>query len=72
MGLREEFATTDMTSTGAWIGRQMVDTAGAKIGTVQHVFFDDAAGRPEWLVVKTGLFGSKESGRPCGRPADEW
>src|SRR3954447_13589690 len=37
------------------------DTRGNKIGDARHVFFDDVTGRPEWVSVKTGLFGSNES-----------
>ncbi|MFC4058838.1 DUF2382 domain-containing protein [Planomonospora corallina] len=37
------------------------DTNGDKIGDVKHVYLDDATGRPEWLCVKTGLFGTKET-----------
>ncbi|GAA3445429.1 DUF2382 domain-containing protein [Planomonospora venezuelensis] len=34
---------------------------GDKVGEVKHVFLDDATGRPEWLCVKTGLFGINET-----------
>ncbi|MFJ2260855.1 PRC and DUF2382 domain-containing protein [Streptomyces sp. NPDC087844] len=37
------------------------DTEGSKIGNANHVFFDDATGRPEWVSIKTGLFGTSES-----------
>ncbi|MET9778341.1 PRC and DUF2382 domain-containing protein [Streptomyces sp. NPDC006367] len=37
------------------------DGDGNKIGEAKHVFFDDMTGRPEWVSVKTGLFGSNES-----------
>ncbi|MFV0132424.1 DUF2382 domain-containing protein [Streptomyces sp. HMX87] len=37
------------------------DGDGNKIGEAKHVFFDDATGRPEWVSVKTGWFGSSES-----------
>ncbi|MEV7792076.1 PRC and DUF2382 domain-containing protein [Streptomyces sp. NPDC087512] len=37
------------------------DGEGNKIGDAKHVFFDDATGRPEWVSVRTGLFGSNES-----------
>jgi sporulation protein YlmC with PRC-barrel domain len=47
------------TMLGEWTGRQVLDTQGEKIGTVQDVLYDDAVDRPEWLVVKTGLFGTK-------------
>jgi stress response protein YsnF len=34
---------------------------GQKIGEARHVFYDDATGQPEWVTVKTGLFGGSES-----------
>jgi uncharacterized protein (TIGR02271 family) len=37
------------------------DTDGNKIGDAKHVFLDDATRRPEWVSVKTGLFGTSES-----------
>ncbi|MGR6535066.1 PRC and DUF2382 domain-containing protein [Streptomyces rochei] len=37
------------------------DGDGNKIGDAKHVFFDDMTGRPEWVSVKTGMFGSNES-----------
>jgi uncharacterized protein (TIGR02271 family) len=37
------------------------DADGNKIGDAKHVFFDDTTGRPEWVSVKTGLFGTSES-----------
>lgn len=37
------------------------DGEGNKIGDAKHVFFDDMTGRPEWVSVKTGMIGSKES-----------
>ncbi|GAA2768776.1 PRC and DUF2382 domain-containing protein [Streptomyces paradoxus] len=37
------------------------DTGGNKIGDAKHVFLEDATGQPEWVSVKTGLFGTSES-----------
>lgn len=37
------------------------DTRGSKIGDARHVFLDDVTGEPEWVSVKTGLFGTSES-----------
>ncbi|MEW1720365.1 PRC and DUF2382 domain-containing protein [Streptomyces sp. NPDC093109] len=42
-------------------GRSMYDQDGDKIGTVGQVYVGDRSGRPEWVTVKTGLFGMKES-----------
>lgn len=34
---------------------------GSKIGSIGQIFLDDESGRPEWVTVKTGLFGNGES-----------
>lgn len=42
-------------------GTTITDEAGQKIGKVEDVYLDDASGAPEWVSVKTGLFGSNIS-----------
>ena len=42
-------------------GATAYDQAGQKIGQVATVYQDEATGAPEWLTVKTGLFGMKET-----------
>ncbi|MGW0966528.1 PRC-barrel domain-containing protein [Streptomyces sp. NPDC002516] len=37
------------------------DVGGSKIGDTRHLFLDDATGEPEWVSVRTGLFGTGES-----------
>ncbi|MFF4771915.1 PRC-barrel domain-containing protein [Microtetraspora fusca] len=44
-------------------------TGGQRLGEVKHVFLDDDTGQPEWLCVKTGLFGTHETFVPI-RNAD--
>jgi uncharacterized protein (TIGR02271 family) len=51
------------------IGADVYDNDGDKIGTASEVFLDDQSGNPEWVTVKTGLFGSKETFVPL-RDAD--
>ena len=51
------------------IGQDVLDEAGEKIGSAGEVYLDDETGRPEWVTVKTGLFGTKESFVPI-RHAD--
>ncbi|WP_439675593.1 DUF2382 domain-containing protein [Embleya sp. MST-111070] len=51
------------------IGRKVVDSEGSKIGTIGQVYLDDRTGEPEWVTVKTGMFGGRESFVPLG-PAD--
>jgi uncharacterized protein (TIGR02271 family) len=45
-------------------GSTVVDAGGNKIGKVGQVYLDDQTGQPEWVTVKTGLFGTKESFLP--------
>jgi uncharacterized protein (TIGR02271 family) len=44
-----------------WRGRTLVDRDGDKIGKVEDVYLDRSSGEPEWIAVKTGLFGSNVS-----------
>jgi uncharacterized protein (TIGR02271 family) len=39
----------------------VVDPEGSKIGKVGTVYLADSTHEPEWVTVKTGLFGTKES-----------
>ncbi len=51
------------------IGKDVYDEAGQKIGSASEVYLDDETGQPEWVTVRTGLFGTKESFVPI-RDAD--
>jgi uncharacterized protein (TIGR02271 family) len=42
-------------------GGTVVSQDGSKIGSVGQVFLDDLTGEPEWVTVKTGMFGGAES-----------
>jgi uncharacterized protein (TIGR02271 family) len=56
-----------MTSPQQWdslIGATAVDADGDKIGTVGQIYLNDGTGEPEWVTVKTGLFGTRESFAP--------
>jgi uncharacterized protein (TIGR02271 family) len=45
----------------AWEGRDLLDRDGDKIGSIGDIYLDTETGRPEWIAVTTGLFGSKVS-----------
>ncbi|MGW5868530.1 DUF2382 domain-containing protein [Streptomyces sp. NPDC055239] len=49
------------TSADGLAGLTAYDRTGEKIGSVEQVYLDDRTGRPEWVTVKTGLFGMKQS-----------
>ena len=53
----------------AWIGHTVVDRDGDKVGKVQDVYLDRRSEEPEWLAVKTGLFGSNVSFVPVQNAA---
>jgi uncharacterized protein (TIGR02271 family) len=42
-------------------GRELVDPQGDKIGTIEDIYLDDQTGEPEWLAVRTGMFGMRQS-----------
>jgi uncharacterized protein (TIGR02271 family) len=39
----------------------VVNAVGEKIGGIGTIYLDDTNGEPEWVTVKTGLFGTSES-----------
>ncbi len=44
-----------------WRGRDVMDRDGDKIGKLEEIYLDDETGKPEWALVKTGLFGGRGS-----------
>jgi len=49
------------TDVQTWIGRDAVDSQGDKVGKIDDIYLDRASGQPEWMTVKTGLFGTRTS-----------
>ena len=43
------------------MGADVYGSDGDKVGKVGQVFLDDVTGKPEWVTVQTGLFGTKET-----------
>ena len=64
---------TQMTEAYDWRGREIVDAEGDKVGTLEELFRDEDTDRPEWAVVRTGMFGTKLSFIPIqgAEPAGE-
>lgn len=54
-------AADGFTDSGELDGLTVYDTDGEKVGSVGRVYVDDNTGLPDWITVKTGLFGMKES-----------
>jgi uncharacterized protein YrrD len=58
-------------------GSAVTDRGGKKLGKVYSVYYDNETDRPEWVAVKSGLFGTHVSfdhrvqpQRRHGGPAD--
>ncbi len=49
-----------------WTGHDLYDVEGEKIGTIEDVRFGEVVGNLKWLVVKTGLLGTKKVFVPAG------
>ena len=62
---------TNLDELQAWNGRNLIDRDGDKIGSIGDVYLDDETGRPEWLTVRTGLFGTRESFVPTAEARAE-
>src|SRR3954447_23954286 len=45
----------------SWRGQTMVDAEGDKIGSIEEIYLDAETNEPEWALVSTGMFGSKQS-----------
>lgn len=54
---------------GRVIGRDVYDPDGDKIGSAGQIYVDDHTGQPEWVTVRTGLFGLRESFVPLADAA---
>ena len=57
-------------AVSAWRGAAVVDQDGEKIGTIDEIYADADTGKPEWLAVKTGLFGMKLSFVPIAEATE--
>jgi hypothetical protein len=53
--------TPNIDTARGWLGRVMVDRDSNKIGEVVDIYLDNETGRPEWAVVRTGLFGMRST-----------
>lgn len=42
-----------------WLGHDLLDGDGDKVGTIVNFYLDEATGQPDWAVVRTGLLGSR-------------
>lgn len=47
-----------------YIHRAAVDAEGSRVGKIRQVYFDEQTGQPLWVLVETGLFGTRLSFAP--------
>ena len=45
----------------AWRGQTLYDNDADKVGTIDEIYLDQQTEQPEWAVVTTGLFGTKQT-----------
>jgi uncharacterized protein (TIGR02271 family) len=57
-------------AVGSWRGCNAVDNDGDKIGKIEEIYMDAETGKPEWLAVTTGLFGTKVSFIPIAKASE--
>src|SRR5690348_17531277 len=55
---------TSPQDTEQYIHRAAVDAEGNRIGKITKVYLDDQTRQPEWILVETGLFGTRQSFAP--------
>jgi uncharacterized protein (TIGR02271 family) len=44
-----------------WRGRELRSSDDQKLGTIEEIYLDDETREPEWALITTGLFGTKQS-----------
>jgi hypothetical protein len=54
----------------AWVGRVMIDRDGNRLGEITDIYLDRETDRPEWAVVRTGLFGLRSSFVPLAAASE--
>jgi uncharacterized protein (TIGR02271 family) len=59
--LKEREMTDQAQEYSGWIGHQVFDQAGDKVGKVSNIYFDDRSGQPEWLAISTGMLSRRSS-----------
>ncbi len=62
--------TPSVEEVRAWLGRVMVDRDGNRLGEITDIYLDRETDRPEWAVVRTGLFGLRSSFVPLAEASE--
>jgi hypothetical protein len=62
--------TPSVEQVRGWVGRVMVDRDGNRLGEITDIYLDRETDRPEWAVVRTGLFGLRSSFVPLAEASE--
>jgi hypothetical protein len=62
--------TPSIETVRGWLGRIMIDRDGNRIGEITDLYLDNETGRPEWAVVRTGLFGLRSTFAPLAEATE--
>ena len=62
--------TPSVEEVRGWLGRVMVDRDGNRLGEITDIYLDRETDRPEWAVVRTGLFGLRSSFVPLAEATE--
>jgi uncharacterized protein (TIGR02271 family) len=52
-------------------GQELIGRDGDKLGTIEEIYLDTTTNQPEWALVTTGLFGTKQSFVPISGASRE-
>ena len=63
-------STPSVETVRGWLGRVMVDRDGNRLGEITDIYLDGDTERPEWAVVRTGLFGMRSTFVPLAEAAE--
>ncbi len=63
-------STPSVETVRGWLGRVMVDRDGNRLGEITDIYLDRETERPEWAVVRTGLFGTRSTFVPLAGAAE--
>ncbi len=45
----------------SWRGQDLIDRDGEKVGRIEEIYLDAGTDEPEWALVHTGLFGTRQT-----------
>jgi sporulation protein YlmC with PRC-barrel domain len=64
-------ADFDLHDVHRYVGVELFDRDGERIGKIEDVYLNEATGRPEWLRVSVGIVGIRSTLVPVERLGDD-